>query len=99
MIKYLTATAFCLHLSLAAAAGQGKKIFAGIYLGNSSIENPLGARIYYGPIRFKIDRKGTVTGTAFNESTDKLLSISGKISQVNVQSGLYFTGKVAGTFF
>lgn len=98
MTQFLTATAFCFLLSLTGATAQSKRIFAGIYLGNSAIENPVGDRIYYGPIRFKIDNKGIITGTAFNDRTDKLLTISGKIDQVKVQSGIYFTGKSAGRF-
>lgn len=96
MNQFLSATVLCLLLSLTGASAQSKKIFAGIYLGNSAIENPVGDRIYYGPIRFKIDRKGIITGTALR--TGKLLTISGKIGQVNVQSGIYFTGKAAGRF-
>lgn len=98
MIKYLTATAFCLLFPLTAVSAQNKQIFSGIYLGNSAIENPVGARIYYGPIRFKIDKKGNIAGTAFNDNTNKLLTISGKIDKVSVQSGIYYVGKATGKF-
>ena len=91
----LIASAFATAPALAAPS---KKIFAGSYDGITEIRNDTGDTIFYSPVRFKIRRDGTITGTAKNHDTGKLLKVRGSIGKVTSLFGIRFTGKAAGTF-
>ncbi|RYD49086.1 MAG: hypothetical protein EOP85_02310, partial [Verrucomicrobiaceae bacterium] len=76
MFKLITAALFTLVLSISSVhAGPSKKIFAGKYDGITKIENVTGKSVFYSPVRMKIDKKGTITGTAYRTDTKKLLKV------------------------
>lgn len=97
--KFITAILFALVVSiLPAAAASPKAIFAGKYDGITLMENVVGDRIFYSPVRFKISKSGVITGTAYNDDTAKLLTVKGSIGKVTSLFGVRFIGKASGTF-
>lgn len=88
----LVATAFT------AEAAPSKKIFAGKYDGITELENVVGDRKFYSPVRFTISKEGKVTGTAYYSATNKLLKVKGSVTKVNVKFNILYTGKMSGTF-
>lgn len=79
-------------------ATESRKIFAGEYDGITEMENKTGKTIFYSPVRFKITRDGTISGTALRTSTGKLLKVKGSIGSVSSLFGIRFLGKASGTF-
>lgn len=99
MFKLITAALFTLVLSISSVhAGPSKKIFAGKYDGYTLMEDVKGARIYYSPVRLKITKTGVITGTAYNDDTDTLVKVKGKITKVKVLFGIRYLGTATGTF-
>lgn len=100
MFKLITAALFTLVLSISSvhAGGPSKAIFAGKYDGIAQLENVKGDSIFYSPVRFKITKKGVITGTAYHEDSDKVLKVKGKIGKVTSLFNIQFTGKASGTF-
>ncbi|NJM38962.1 MAG: hypothetical protein HC845_14480 [Akkermansiaceae bacterium] len=66
MIKYIAAAALALVFSVASASAQAKaKLFKGNYDGIANMESTDGTIfVSYSPIRFKVDAKGNIRGTA-----------------------------------
>lgn len=91
----LVASAF---LASPALAANPKKIFAGNYDGIAELENKLGDTRFYSPVRFKITRDGSITGTAKSYQTGKLVTVKGSIGKVTDMFGIRFLGKASGTF-
>lgn len=79
-------------------AAESPKIFAGNYDGITQIENKFGKSIFYSPVRFKITKDGTITGTALKTGNGKLLKVKGSIGSVSSLFGIRFLGKASGTF-
>lgn len=102
MSQFLTTSLFALFISFlsvsTAAAAPSKGIFRGDYDGIASLENVVGDRIFYTPVRFKITKAGKISGTAFNNGTRKLLKVSGQINSVSSIFGVRFIGKASGKF-
>lgn len=99
MQKFLTTALFALALAvLPAHAGPSKKIFAGKYDGIAQLENAVGDRIFYSPVRMKINKSGNITGTAYHGDSAKLLKVKGSINNVKSLFGIRFIGKASGTF-
>jgi hypothetical protein len=99
MIKIITATLFALIVAIIPAqAGPSKRIFAGNYDGIAQLENIVGDRIFYSPVRMKISRTGRITGTAYNDDTQQILKVTGSITKVKSLFGISFIGKASGTF-
>lgn len=102
MAQLLTSSLFAFFLSFlsvsTAAAAPSKGIFRGDYDGIATLENVVGDRIFYSPVRFKITKAGKISGTAFNTGTRKLLKVSGKINSVSSLFGVRFIGKASGRF-
>ena len=99
MFKLITAALFALVVTvLPAHAAPSKKIFAGAYDGYTLLENAKGERLYYSPVRLKISQSGVITGTAFNDATDKLIKVNGSITKVEVLFGIRYLGTASGTF-
>lgn len=99
MFKLITAALFALIVTvLPAHAAPSKAVFRGNYDGIASLETVTGARLFYSPVRFKIDRAGRITGTAYNTNTQKLLKVSGSIVKVKSLFGIRFLGTATGKF-
>lgn len=102
MFQLVTTSLFALFISFlsvsTAVAAPSKGIFRGDYDGITNLENVVGDRIFYSPVRFKITKAGKISGTAFNTKTQKLLKVSGKINSVNSLFGVRFIGKASGRF-
>ena len=99
MIKIITVALFSLVIAaIPAQAGPSKKIFAGNYDGIASLENIVGDRIFYSPVRMKISKTGKITGTAYNGDTQQILKVTGSITKVKSLFGIRFTGKASGKF-
>lgn len=99
MIKIFTAALFALVVAvLPAQAGPSKKIFSGNYDGIAQLENIVGDRIFYSPVRMKIGKTGKITGTAYNDDTQQVLKVTGSITKVKSLFGIRFIGKAAGKF-
>ncbi len=81
-----------------AQAGTSKKIFKGNYDGYTLMEDAKGQRIYYSPVRLKISKTGSITGTAYNDVTDQLIKVKGDVTKVKVQFGIRYLGTASGTF-
>ena len=99
MFKLITTALFALIVTVIPAhAGPSKAIFKGDYDGIASLETVTGDRLFYSPVRFKIDRTGRITGTAYNTNTQKLLKVSGSIKKVKSMFGIRFLGTATGKF-
>ena len=99
MFKSLAAALFALVLTVVPALAEpSKKIFAGSYDGIAEITNKIGDSVFYSPVRFKISKQGVITGTAYRDDTDKLLTVNGSIGKVTSLFNISFTGKASGTF-
>jgi hypothetical protein len=99
MFKSITVALLAIVLTaVPALAGPSKKIFAGNYDGIAEITNNIGDTIFYSPVRFKINKQGVITGTAYHDATDKLLTVKGSIGKVTSLFNISFTGKASGTF-
>lgn len=99
MQNLLTTAIFALVIAVVPAhAGPSKKIFAGNYDGIALLENAVGDRIFYSPVRMKISKAGNITGTAYHGDTAKLLKVKGSINKVKSLFGIRFIGKASGTF-
>ncbi|MES2438830.1 MAG: hypothetical protein V4584_07180 [Verrucomicrobiota bacterium] len=99
MFKFITAALFALVISVTSVeAAPSKKIFKGNYDGYTLMEDAKGARIYYSPVRLKITPAGKITGTAYNDDTDTLVKVTGKITKVKVLFGIRYLGTATGTF-
>lgn len=99
MFKLITATLLTLVLSISSIqAGTSPKVFAGKYDGITSMENVTGKRIFYSPVRFKIDTKGKITGTAYRDATGKVYTVKGKIVKIKTLFGIRYLGTASGTF-
>jgi hypothetical protein len=99
MFKLITAALFALVISqLPAQAGNSKKIFKGNYDGYTLMEDVKGQRIYYSPVRLKITKTGSITGTAYNDATDELIKVNGRITKVKVLFGIRYLGTATGSF-
>ena len=99
MQKFLTIFLFAFTIAVVPAhAGTSKKIFAGNYDGIAQLENAVGDRIFYSPVRMKINKTGNITGTAYHGDTAKLLKVNGSINKVKSLFGISFIGKASGTF-
>jgi hypothetical protein len=99
MFKLVTAALFALVVSITSVqAGPSKRIFKGNYDGYTLMEDLKGDRIYYSPVRLKITPAGKITGTAYNDDTDKLIRVNGKITKVKVLFGIRYIGTATGTF-
>ncbi len=98
MFKLVTAALFALVISVTSVqAGPSKRIFKGNYDGILQLENVVGDSLFYSPVRFNISATGKVTGTAFSDKTQTLLTVKGQISRVTVQFGVLYKGKMTGT--
>lgn len=99
MFKIITSALFALVFTLAPAqAAPSKKIFAGNYNGIAELQNVTGDRIFYSPVRMKINKSGVITGTAYSGATSKLLTVQGSITKVTSLFGISYIGKASGTF-
>ncbi len=98
MFKFITAALFALVLTILPAHAGSKKIFRGKFDGIASLENVVGDRIFYSPVRFSISKTGKITGTAYNDQTQQLLKVSGTIKKVKSLFGIRFIGNASGTF-
>ncbi|MES2661467.1 MAG: hypothetical protein V4689_22805 [Verrucomicrobiota bacterium] len=99
MFKLITAAVFALVISITSVqAGPSKRIFKGDYDGYTLMEDLKGNRIYYSPVRLKISKAGVISGTAYNDATDKLIKVSGSITKVKVLFGIRYLGTASGTF-
>jgi hypothetical protein len=93
----LAALALVYLAPFATAASPYKAVFAGNYGGAATLETVTGEELEYNPLRLKISKLGLITGTAYDEGTENLHKITGKINKVTVQYGL-FIGKASGKF-
>ena len=97
MFKLITAALFALVLTILPAHAS-KRMFKGNYDGIAQLENVVGDRIFYSPVRFNVNKTGKITGTAYNDATQKLLKVSGKIKKVKSLFGIRFIAQASGTF-
>ena len=81
----------------AQAAAPSKAIFKDLYQGTCTIQTSIDGT-YYDKVIFKINRTGTITGTAHNQKSGVLSTVKGSIGKVTVQYGSSYTGKAAGSF-
>lgn len=100
MFKLASFALFALVSSvpLTQAAAPFNAVFAGNYDGIATLKTVTGDSLYYSPLRFKINKVGVITGTAYNDRTKVLNKVTGKINKVTVQYGMIYTGKAAGKF-
>ncbi len=99
MIRYLTTAILALVISVTAVrADSTKAIFRGKYDGIADLQNVVGDRQFYSPVRFNISKTGVITGTAYFSDTKKLYKVKGSIGKVTSMFGIRFIGKASGTF-
>lgn len=99
MFKLISAALFALIVTvLPAHAAPSKAVFRGEFDGIASLETVTGTRLFYSPVRFKIDRSGRITGTAYNTNKQKLLKVNGSIRKVESLFGVRFLGTATGKF-
>lgn len=99
MLKLTTTTLFSLGISMipTQAAAPSKAIFKDFYQGTCTIQTSVGGT-YYDKVIFKINKTGTIIGTAHNQKSGALSTVKGSIGKVTIQYGSSYTGKAAGSF-
>lgn len=108
MIKYIAAAALALVFSVASASAQAKaKLFKGNYDGIANMESTDGTIfVSYSPIRFKVDAKGNIRGTAARNrdllgnsiNPPVVMQFTGKLKKIKTQRfGSISTGTAKGS--
>ena len=94
----LALLALVCSVPLAAAASPSKTVFKGQYNGVATLETVTGESIFYSPLRFNISKTGSITGTAYNDTTKVLSKVTGTVNKVTVRYGNLYIGRAAGKF-
>lgn len=94
----LAVLAFLCSGPMTFAASPSKTVFKGEYNGIATLETVTGDSIFYSPLRFKISKTGSITGTAYNDTSKVLSKVTGTINKVTVRYGSLYVGKAAGKF-
>ena len=74
-----------------------KAIFKDFYQGTCRIQTSIDGT-YYDKVVLKINKAGTITGTAHNQKSGVISSVKGAIGKVTVQFGNGYTSKAIGSF-
>ena len=78
---------------MAPSRAISKDIYQGTHTIRTSIDGT-----YYEKVISKINKAGTITGTAHDQKSGVISSVKGAIGKVTVQFGYGYTGKAIGTF-